>query len=170
MAFDSDIIEAQWKPLDLHGGVGSPVGCGRGSERRVPAGRAASATPWPTGESPSILAERWPALAAAMQRYKQNVAEEFTHEAYRRVAAGIIRFDDRQHLSALARKMDIRPFDAQLLIACAIRQWSVDQTAAVPVPTLLKLRPATRRAWRRLAAMVGLAAALDVVLIWRLIQ
>ncbi len=154
MTIDPDIIEAQWKPVDA----------------RLRSGAATtSVPPVAPNSAPGILDDRWPMLAAAMQRYRQNVAEEFTREAYGRVAAGIIRFDDRKRLAALAQQMEIRPFDAQLLIACAVRQWSVDRTGEKAVPSKkISLHPKHRSAWRKLTLMVILAAALDVVLIWRL--
>jgi len=148
MAYDPNIIEAQWKP------VTPPT--------RRP-GRPAQRRPVADG----ILADRWPALAAAMGQYQQTVAEAFTREAYEHVTAGIIRLDARRHLAARAAELDIRPFDAQLLIACAVRQWALDREAVgvsgAPVAPGRKAWP-----WRRLAWLVLTAAALDAALIWGL--
>jgi hypothetical protein len=118
-----------------------------------------------------IVGERWPTLARAIGRYEQSVAERFSQAAYTAVEAGIIRLDDRRHLSALADQLGIRPFDAQLLIACAIRKWALDHTYdATPSkhePALSFEYQAWHRLWPRLAIVVCTAAILDGLIIWK---
>lgn len=118
-----------------------------------------------------IVGERWPTLARAIGRYEQSVAESFSRAAYGTVEAGIIRLDDRRHLSALADQLGIRPFDAQLLIACAIRKWALDHTyQATPSkhePALSFEYKAWHRLWPRLAIVACTAAILDGLIIWK---
>ncbi|GEM_PF-1972602 len=116
-----------------------------------------------------ILAERWPTLAGAMSRYKQNVAESFTTMAYECVQAGIIRLDDRRKLAAEAAALGIRDFDAQLLMACAVRQWSLDRhydpEPTREAPALSFEYKSWNKAWLRFAIVVGAALSIDLVLI-----
>lgn len=118
-----------------------------------------------------LLAERWPALAGAMSRYQHATAEAFTRAAYEAVEGGLIRHDRRRRLAELAEEYGIRAFDAQLLIACAVRQWAHDRrydpkpSAAAPV--LSFEYKAWRRAWARAAFFFAVAAMMDVVIIWK---
>jgi hypothetical protein len=170
MTVDPDIIDAQWRPIAARTArpVAPPFQAVRNAEsvagtshpRRPAAGRS-DAAPDP------ILSDAWPTLAAAMHRYEQNVAEEFTREAYHRVSAGIIRHDARKRLAARAAELNIRPFDAQLLIACAVRQWSLDK-GAVKKPIGKSFRDSVSSSWRRMALLAILAGVLDAILIWQM--
>ena len=121
--------------------------------------------------SGGVLAGRWPTLARAMGRYEQSTAERFSQSAYDCVDAGIIRLDDRKRLAAEAETAGIRAFDAQLLIACAIRQWAMDhQYEAAPSPDAPALSfeyQSWRRVWMRLAIVFGFAIAMDLIIIWK---
>jgi hypothetical protein len=112
-----------------------------------------------------ILDERWPALHQAMQDYKREVADDFSRLAYRSVNAGIIRLEDRKRLGKAAYRAGIRDFDAQLLIACAIRQWAIDQSAKGKFARRPRKRLAENR-WRRWVAVAGAAAVLDAIVVW----
>ena len=91
--------------------------------------------------------------------------------AYDAVEAGLIRHDDRQRLAAEAEDLGIRAFDAQLLIACAVRQWALDRrydpTPSPDAPALSYEYRAWRRIWARIALVIGTAAVLDGVLLWK---
>ena len=91
--------------------------------------------------------------------------------AYDAIERGIIRGDARKRLAATAEVLGIRPFDAQLLIACAIRQWALDRRYdASPNPTAPALSPEFRgwhRAWARISLILGTAAILDVIILWK---
>jgi hypothetical protein len=120
---------------------------------------------------PEILGQHWPSLGRALSRYQQATAEHFSRMAYEMVEAGLIRHDHRQRLAAEAEHLGIRSFDAQLLIACAVRQWSLDRHYD-PAPTFEAPRlsfeyQAWQRAWRRVALIVGTAAALDLIILWK---
>ena len=121
--------------------------------------------------SAGILAERWPSLARALSRYEQSTAERFSQFAYDCVNAGIIRLDDRKRLAAEAEAAGIRPFDAQLLIACAIREWALDHAYdSAPSPDAPELSfefRAWHRLWVRLAIVFGFAIAMDMIIIWK---
>lgn len=123
------------------------------------------------GAAGQILAERWPTLVRAMSRYQENVAEEFTHKAYEVIQAGVIRLEDRRQLAEAAAEMGLRDFDAQLLIACAVRQWSLDrQYDASPRPDAPKLSFEYRswsKAWLRFGIIVGAALGVDLVIIMK---
>lgn len=120
---------------------------------------------------PEILGERWPALGRALNRYQQATAERFSRLAYDAVEAGLIRHDDRQRLAAAAEDLGLRPFDAQLLIACAIRQWALDHqydpTPTLEAPALSFEYRAWRRVWTRSALVIGTAAVLDLIILWK---
>lgn len=118
-----------------------------------------------------ILAQRWPTLAGAMRQYQQNVAEAFTRQAYDRVLAGVIRLDDRRELERVAEAMAIKPFDAQLLIACAVRQWALDHaydpTPNPFAPLLSYEYRSWGKAWLRWAIVVATAVSIDGIIIWQ---
>ena len=118
-----------------------------------------------------IVGERWPTLARALGQYEQNVAEQFSRTAYDRVEAGIIRLNDRRDLAAAAEELGIRSFDAQLLIACAIRKWALDHTYdAMPSPHEPALSfeyQAWGKLWVRLALVACTAVILDGMIIWK---
>ena len=120
--------------------------------------------------SPPVLGDRWPTLAAALGRYQQNVAETFCQEAASAITNGLLRLDERRRLAALAEQLGIRPFDAQLLIACAIRQWALDHhyevTPSPQAPRLSFEYRAWRLGWMRFALVAGLAVILDGVILW----
>jgi hypothetical protein len=121
------------------------------------------------GAAREILRERWPTLGRALSNYQQNTAEQFSQMAYDAVEAGLIRHDQRQRLAAVAEVMGIRPFDAQLLVACAIRQWALDRrydpTPTLNAPALSFEYKAWRRVCMRAAIVIGTAAALDIIVL-----
>lgn len=121
-----------------------------------------------------ILAERWPSLGRAMVRYQQGVAEQFSRMAYDRVEAGLIRLEERQWLAAEAHDLGIKPFDAQMLIACAIRQWALDRQydarPSLRAPALSFEYKSWRRVWMRIGIVFGFATAFDAVVIWKWLQ
>ncbi len=110
-------------------------------------------------------------LSRALGRYEQGMAERFSQSVYDCVDSGLIRLDDRRRLAREASAAGIRDFDAQLLIACAVRQWGLDHCYdASPSPTAPALSFEYRawgRVWRRLAIVGGLAIALDMIIIWK---
>jgi hypothetical protein len=120
---------------------------------------------------PEILGERWPSLGRALSRYEQATAERFSRMAYDAVEAGLIRHDERLRLAAEAENLGIRPFDAQLLIACAVRQWALDRrydaTPTRTAPALSFEYRAWRRVWTRIALLIGTAVALDGIIVWK---
>ena len=122
------------------------------------------------GGGEAILAKNWPTLASAMGRYEKNRAEAFTRQAYDCVFSGLIRLEDRQRLAAAAEDIGIRPFDAQLLIACAIRQWSLDHifdnTPDLQAPKLSAEYRNWKRVWMRFGIVVALVITLDTILLW----
>lgn len=118
----------------------------------------------------NIIGSQWPTLAAAMSRYQQHTAEVFVQEAYDKVMSGLIRLDDRRRLSRKAEELGIRPFDAQLLVACAIRQWAIDhQYDAKPSKEAPKLSW-EHKTWRsyglRVGIFMGTVIAIDCVVLW----
>ncbi len=125
----------------------------------------------PTNSTGRILAERWPTLSRALSRYEQGTAEEFSRRIYDSIDGGLIRLDSRRLLAKQAAALGIRDFDAQLLIACTIRQWALDhQYDASPSPMAPELSFEYRawgRVWRRLAIVGGMAAILDGIIIWK---
>jgi hypothetical protein len=118
-----------------------------------------------------IIGERWPTLARSMGRYEQKVAESFSQAAYEMVTGGIIRLDDRRRLGAAAKEMGIRDFDAQLLIACAVRKWALDHsydaTPSRHEPALSFEYQAWGKLWVRLALVACTAIILDGMIIWK---
>ncbi len=118
-----------------------------------------------------IVAERWPTLGRAIGRYEQNVAEGFSKVAYESITGGIIRLDDRRRLASAAKEFGIRDFDAQLLIACAIRKWALDHAYdAVPSrrePALSFEYKAWHKLCLRLSLVVCTAIILDGLIIWK---
>lgn len=120
---------------------------------------------------PGILGERWPTLGAALHGYERGTAEAFSRAAYDAVEKGLIRYSDRQRLAAYAEEVGIRSFDAQLLIACAVRQWALDhQYDATPsrkAPQLSAEYRAWRRVWMRIGLVLGTAAAMDLIILWK---
>lgn len=117
-----------------------------------------------------VIGSQWPTLAAAMSRYEQKTAELFVSEAYNAVMAGLIRLDDRRRLAKRAFELGIRPFDAQLLLACAIRQWVIDRrydpTPRADAPKLSWEHQTWKKGWVRAALFMGTAVAVDTVLLW----
>jgi hypothetical protein len=105
-----------------------------------------------------------------MGRYQQQTAEEFSRMAYDAVNAGIIRLSQRRKLAAAAEVLGIRPFDAQLLIACALRQWSLDRaydpTPSRQAPALSFEYKSWSRMCLRFALIVSTAFILDAIIIW----
>jgi len=116
-----------------------------------------------------ILAGRWPSLSTAMSRYEKNTAEHFSRLAYEAVEHGLIRQEQRQLLAEKAQDIGLGAFDAQLLIACAVRQWAMDhQHDASPnfdAPELSFEYKSWHRAWIRFGLLIGFAAAMDLVII-----
>lgn len=124
-----------------------------------------------TGTAPtptSQLGQRL--LGVALRQYEANVAEAFTRVAYEAVEHGLIRLDERRRLSRVAGEMGIREFDAQLLIACAVRQWVMDHRYEVrpsrDAPRLSYEYSAWRQGWIKFAIFTGTAAAIDAILLW----
>ena len=117
----------------------------------------------------SILHERWPTIGQAMNRYEQNVAEAFTRAAYDCVQAGVIRLEDRRRLADQAADVGIREFDAQLLIACAVRQWSLDRrydpSPSRNAPRLSFEYRSVSKAWWRVGSVIGAALGIDLIFI-----
>jgi hypothetical protein len=124
-------------------------------------------TPKPNGD---VLGRQWAALSAAMEKHDRNAAELFCQAAYECVEAGLIRLDDRRALAQAARELGIRDFDAQLLIACAIRKWALDHRYDPrPNPNAPRLSfeyKSWPRAWMRFAVILGMAMSLDAVILY----
>jgi hypothetical protein len=121
------------------------------------------------GKAREVLGERWPSLGRALNMYQQNTAEQFSQIAYEAVQAGLIRHEQRQRLAATAEVLGIRPFDAQLLVACAIRQWALDHrydsSPTLEAPALSFEYKAWKRVVTRAAIVIGTAVALDVIVL-----
>jgi hypothetical protein len=107
-----------------------------------------------------------------MQPHPVHPADAFSDLAYRCVDSGIVRLEDRRQLARAAVRLGLRPFEAQLLIACAIRQKTLDQ-GLKPRPALTahdrpKENPSPRRLapWKTLAFLTATAASLDLLLIY----
>jgi hypothetical protein len=97
-------------------------------------------------------------------------ADVFSGLAYGCVSDGIVRFEDRRRLARAAVRLGLRPFEAQLLIACAIRQKTLDQgrsspTQRVPARTIQR-RTTTISAWKTFALLAATAASLDFLVIY----
>jgi len=118
-----------------------------------------------------IIAVRWPTLGRAMGRYERRVAEEFSTMAYEAVEGGIIRQEARRRLAAAGEALGIKAFDAQLLIACAVRQWAMDRrydaSPRPDAPVLSFEHQSWGRMWVRFGILVGTAVALDAVFLWK---
>lgn len=127
--------------------------------------------PADAGASRGIIGQRWPILARAIGRCEESTAERFSAMAYEMVERGIIRHDNRASLAKAAEEMGIRSFDAQLLIACAIRQWAMDRryesTPTLQAPMLSFEYRTWRRAWLRFGIMITFALTLDAIILWR---
>jgi hypothetical protein len=123
-----------------------------------------------TGDG-EILARQWPTLSRAISRYEQDTAERFTRMAYEAVDAGIIRKEHRERLAAAADSLAIRSFDAQLLIACAIRKWALDHrydaTPTYEAPALSFEYRAWSKLWVRLALVACFTVALEGIILWK---
>ena len=121
--------------------------------------------------SAGILGQRWPMLGRAIGRYEQRTAETFTRMAYDAVEAGLIRHEERDRLAKAAEEMGIRAFDAQLLIACAVRQWALDRrydpTPSPVAPALSFEYQSWRRLWTRIALVILTAITLDAIILWK---
>src|SRR6185369_13269727 len=117
-----------------------------------------------------VLTEQWPSLARAMSQYEEGTAAHFSALAYDAVNEGMIRLEDRDRLADAARDMGIRPFDAQLLIACAIRKWSLDHrydpTPTLTAPKLSFEYKSFRKVCLRVAILLSFAAVLDLIVIF----
>jgi hypothetical protein len=125
----------------------------------------------PASRPAQVIAEQWPTIAQAMGRYEQNRAEAFSRMAYEMVEAGLIRLDDRQRLARAAEEMGIRDFDAQLLIACAVRRWALDRRydarPSISAPKLSFEYRSWHRMWVRTVLMLGTAIAIDGIILWK---
>jgi hypothetical protein len=152
----------------MHASVSTSSAISNETNQEFVKGWSAPEAPRPVGH---ILSERWPTLSRALSRYEQGTAERFSQAAYECVDAGLIRLDDRRRLATEAVAVGIREFDAQLLIACAVRQWALDHRYdATPSPMAPKLSfeyQAWGRVWMRLAIVGGMAIALDAIIIWK---
>jgi hypothetical protein len=118
----------------------------------------------------AVLAENWPALSTAMRQYEENTAEAFTVVAYDAIEQGVIRLDERRRLARLAGEMGIREFDGQLLIACAVRKWSMDhrydESPSRDAPRLSYEYKAWVRGWVKFGIVAATAAVIDSILLW----
>lgn len=117
-----------------------------------------------------VVAERWPTLARALGTYDSGVAEAFSRMAYEHVEAGVIRFEHRRRLAHAAERLGIRPFDAQLLIACAVRKWALDRSydpsPSRDAPQLSAEYQWWGRAWMRWALVAGAVVAVEGMMVW----
>ncbi len=121
---------------------------------------------------PSVFQKQWPLVGAALSQYQRHTAEAFCDQVYAAISHGLLRLDQRTALARQAESLGIRPFDAQLLIACTIRQWALDQGQSVGPPLRAQddhpagaARHKTRERWLRFLVMLLLAVALDVAII-----
>jgi hypothetical protein len=91
--------------------------------------------------------------------------------AYERVESGVIRFEHRRRLAQVAERLGIRPFDAQLLIACAVRKWALDRSYDPrPSPHAPRLSAEYRwwgKAWMRWGLVAGGVVAIEGMMVWR---
>jgi hypothetical protein len=111
--------------------------------------------------------------SAAAPAGPQHPADVFTGLAYASVSNGIVRMEDRHRLARAAVRLGLRPFEAQLLIACAIRQKTLEEGPRVrqsppAARPARKAATAGRRAsfWKPLGALIALAASLDTLVIY----
>ncbi len=137
----------------------------------LPTTLSAESPSQPEGIHAGVIAAQWPSIGRALSRYDQNTAETFSRMAYDKVEAGLIRLDDRRRLADAAAALGIRDFDAQLLIACAIRRWALDRRYdAAPsksAPALSFEYRSWKRVWTRIALVLGTAAAIDGIILWK---
>jgi len=126
------------------------------------------------------FAQRWPVLRrgislASVEKGEKGQLERkdmafFSSRAYDAVEAGIIRLEERNRLAQEAQEMGIRSFDAQLLIACAIRQWVMDHHYdATPSKQAPKLSPeyrAWRMSWARLWGLATVTIVIEAIILW----
>ncbi|MCL2647478.1 MAG: hypothetical protein FWD61_10825 [Phycisphaerales bacterium] len=124
------------------------------------------------------VAQRWPVLRRGIGligggggQYERKDMEIFSSKAYDAVEAGIIRLEERNRLAKEAQEMGIRAFDAQLLIACAVRQWVLDHrydtTPSKEAPALSFEYRAWRMSWARLWALAGITVVIEGIILWR---
>jgi len=127
------------------------------------------------------FAQRWPVMRRGISligvekdekgQLERKDMEIFSAIAYDAVEAGIIRLEERNRLAKEAQEMGMRAFDAQLLIACAIRQWVMDhQYDATPSKEAPKLSPeyrAWRMSWARLWALAAITIVVEAIILWR---
>jgi hypothetical protein len=124
-----------------------------------------------SGENSGVIAAQWPTLSRAMSRYDEKTAETFSRMAYDAVENGLIRLECRQQLAGAAAEMGIREFDAQLLIACAVRRWAMERRySPAPsrrAPALSYEHRSWRRAWTRVAMIMTTAVIIDSIILWK---
>jgi hypothetical protein len=103
----------------------------------------------------------------------RHPADIFSEIAYRCVSDGIVRLEDRRQLARAAAHLGLRPFEAQLLIACAIRQKTIDEGPRKWRRHFAENRPRAdvgrsrrTRFWKSLTLLAATAAALDTLLIY----
>ncbi len=125
----------------------------------------------PQSAADSPIHRRWPALAGAIGSQNRAAADAFSRAAYDCVESGIIRQHDRRRLSGLAGDLAIRPFDAQLLIACALRQWVLDRrydsAPSRDAPALSFEYQSWKRVCTRISLVFIFAITLDAVILWK---
>jgi hypothetical protein len=131
-------------------------------------------------QPPTGLLARWPALAVAMRNYQERQALGFLDAVQAEIVNGLIPGAARRRLANRATDDGISPFDAQLLIACALREWKGEPSAKPRVANTQhqRVNPRTRfdtsttpripaRHWSIPLGIVTVAAVLDVaVLSW----
>jgi hypothetical protein len=124
-----------------------------------------------SGRETRVLDAQWATLSRALGHYERKVADEFSAAAYDSVEAGVIRFEQRRRLAQHAEELGIRPFDAQLLIACALRQWVLhhgyDPTPSRDAPALSFEHKAWRHAWTRTAFIAATFLCLEAFIVWK---
>jgi hypothetical protein len=85
------------------------------------------------------------------------------------VEGGLIRLEERQRLAREADQLGIKPFDAQLLIACALRKWVLDRrydpTPSRRAPVLSFEYQSYQKVWLRVGLVLATAAVLDGIIL-----